>query len=113
MKERDQELCESPGGRPGLPVLKSPYGLCRHKGTLKNRVQELYESPGGCPGLPVLNSLYGLCGRQATFEEEKEGTQTRPSGETCSQGSGTLCNPQKKDENLETPESTCREHVVI
>ena len=31
---RGQELCESRGGRPGLPVPKSPYGLCRRKATL-------------------------------------------------------------------------------
>ena len=29
-----QELCESGGGRPGLPVLDSPYGLCGRKATL-------------------------------------------------------------------------------
>ena len=29
-----QELCESRGGRPGLPVHKSPYGLCGCKATL-------------------------------------------------------------------------------
>ena len=31
---RAQELCESRGGRPGLPVHNSPYGLCGHKGSL-------------------------------------------------------------------------------
>ena len=25
---RAQELCESRGSRPGLPVLNSPYGVC-------------------------------------------------------------------------------------
>ena len=25
-----QELCESGGGRPGLPVPNSPYGFCGH-----------------------------------------------------------------------------------
>ena len=29
-----QELCESRGGRPGLPVPESPYGLCGFKATL-------------------------------------------------------------------------------
>ena len=29
-----QELCESRGGRPGLPVLNSPYGLCGREATL-------------------------------------------------------------------------------
>ena len=31
---RAQELCESRGGRPGLPVPNIPYGLCRRKATL-------------------------------------------------------------------------------
>ena len=31
---RAQELCESRGSHPGLPVLNSPYGLCRRKATL-------------------------------------------------------------------------------
>ena len=36
-----QELCESRGGRPGLPVPNSPYGLCGRKATLNltERVQ--------------------------------------------------------------------------
>ena len=28
-------VCESRGGRPGLPVPNSPYGLCGRKATLK------------------------------------------------------------------------------
>ena len=32
-----QELCESRGGRPGLPVPIYPYGLCGRKATLKDR----------------------------------------------------------------------------
>ena len=31
---RAQELCQSRGGRPGLPVPNSPYGLCGRKATL-------------------------------------------------------------------------------
>ena len=31
---RAQELCESRGGRPGLPVPNSPYGLFGRKATL-------------------------------------------------------------------------------
>ena len=54
---RAKELCESPGGCPGLPVPNSPDGLCGRKATLKNRVQELCESRGGRSGLPVSNSL--------------------------------------------------------
>ena len=30
---RAQELCESRGGRPGLPVPNGPYGLCGRKAT--------------------------------------------------------------------------------
>ena len=38
---RAQELCDSRGGRPGLPVVNSPYGLCECKATLnfKNSVK--------------------------------------------------------------------------
>ena len=70
-----QELCESWGGRPGLPVPNSPYGLCGHKAAFEEeeeedtniRAQELCESWGGRPSLPVPNSPYGLCGRKATL----------------------------------------------
>ena len=31
---RTREPCESRGGRPELPVLNSPYGLCGRKATL-------------------------------------------------------------------------------
>ena len=31
---QSSELCESGGGRPGLPVPNSPYGLCGCKATL-------------------------------------------------------------------------------
>ena len=34
---RAQELCESGGGRPGLPVPDSPYGLYGSKATLKKK----------------------------------------------------------------------------
>ena len=35
-----QELCESRGGRPGLPVPNGPYGLCGHEATLNmNKVK--------------------------------------------------------------------------
>ena len=37
---RAQELCESRGGRPGLPVLSSPYGLCGRKATSKEEEEE-------------------------------------------------------------------------
>ena len=32
-KHRAQEMCESGGGRPGLPVPNSPYGLCGREAT--------------------------------------------------------------------------------
>ena len=58
---RVQELCESRGGRLGLPVPNSPYGLCGHKATLNEwllrRAQELCDSRNRRPGLPVPNSL--------------------------------------------------------
>ena len=66
-------MCESPGGRPGLPVPTNPYGLCGRKATLNetdHRAQELCESRGGRPGLPVPNSLYGLCGRRAVLKKK-------------------------------------------
>ena len=60
LKDRTQELCESGGGRPGLPIPKSPYSLCRHKETLHCSISEL----GNCVkvevavlGSPSLNHL--------------------------------------------------------
>ena len=49
---RAQELCESGGGRPGLP--SSPYGLCGRKATLKYGASEL----GSCvkEGVDILGS---------------------------------------------------------
>ena len=64
---RSQELCESGGGRPGLPVPNIPYDLRGRKTTLNlnctTRSQELCESRGGRPGPPVPNIPYGVCGR--------------------------------------------------
>ena len=69
------KLCESRGGRPGLPVPNKPYGLCERKATLNQltriemfRAQELCEGPGGRPGLPVPNKPCGFCGRKATLK---------------------------------------------
>ena len=67
---RAQELWESWGGRPGLPIPNSPYSICGRKTTLNLlnvRAQELWESWSGRPGLPVCNSPYSLCGRKATL----------------------------------------------
>ena len=54
---RAQELCESRGGCPGLPVPNSPLGSCVRKATLEEeeeeeeacilRAQKLCESRGG------------------------------------------------------------------
>ena len=35
-----QTMCESRGGRPGLPVPNSPYGLCGRKATLTEDEKE-------------------------------------------------------------------------
>ena len=37
---RAQELCESRGGRPGLPVPNSPKGLCGRKATFEEEEEE-------------------------------------------------------------------------
>ena len=37
-----QELCESRGGRPGLPVLNGPYGLCGRKAKFVKRHSNNY-----------------------------------------------------------------------
>ena len=68
---RAQEPCECRGGRPGLPVPRSLYGLCGGKATMKlniRRAHELCESRGGRPRLSVPNSPYGFCGRKATLD---------------------------------------------
>ena len=73
---RAQEMCESRGGRSGLPVANSPYGLCGRTATLEEegtqitRAQGPCENRGGRPGLPVPNSPYDLCGRKATLNEK-------------------------------------------
>ena len=81
MVSRAQELCKSRGGRHGLPVPNSPYGLCGRKVTLKNRPQELCESRGGRPGFPVPNSPYGLCGRKASLNLNGDSDFNLRSGE--------------------------------
>ena len=71
---RAREPCESRGGRPGLPVPNSPYGLCGRKAVLKQKLP-VPNSPYGLCGrkaalkqkLPVPNSPYGLCGRKAAL----------------------------------------------
>ena len=81
LKNRGHELCESRGGRPGLPIPNSQYGLFGRKATLKNRAHKLCESRGTRRGLPAPNSPYGLCGRKATLEREKK----KKGGTVCSE----------------------------
>ena len=68
-----RELLESQGGRPGLPVPNSPYGLRGRKATLNEpravQAQELCKNRGGRPGLPIPNNPYGLRGRKAVVNE--------------------------------------------
>ena len=73
-----QELmCESRGGRPGLPVLNSPYGLCGRKVTLnwterertcgQLELRNCVEVEVAVLDSPVPNKLYGFCGRKAAL----------------------------------------------
>ena len=68
---RAQGLCESRGGRPGLHVSNSPYGLCGRKTTLNStrvRAQGLCESRGGRPGLPfIFQVLRNVLGCRLTY----------------------------------------------
>ena len=43
---RTQEVCESRGGRPGLPVPNSPYVLCGRKATFEEEEEEEEEEEG-------------------------------------------------------------------
>ena len=43
----DQELCESPGGRPGSPVPNSPYVLRGREATLEEDVYRERRGGGG------------------------------------------------------------------
>ena len=46
------ELCESRGGRPGIPVPNSPYGLCGRKATLNlNLTAQVVVAVLGFPSL--------------------------------------------------------------
>ena len=54
-----RELCESGGGRPGLPslmVLMVSVDVKQHRRQPRFRAEELCESRGGRPGLPVPGS---------------------------------------------------------
>ena len=70
---RAQELCESRGGRPGLPVSNSPYGLCARKATLnfkkeetKTKNKKTYKYGSAVPSKVSFLS-YGQCLRNFSF----------------------------------------------
>ena len=91
-------MCESPDGRPGLPVPNKFYGFCGRKATFNEqlssfRVQELCEGRGGHPGLSVPNSPYGLGGGKATFNSNFPGAQTRASAKATSRSRTRLVGP--------------------
>ena len=50
---RAQELCESRGGRPGLPVPNSPLGLCEYKAT-SNLTYWIHHLSSHMPPIEVL-----------------------------------------------------------
>ena len=72
-------MCESRGGRPGLPVPNSPSGLCGRKATTEEEYDRkttiCVKVEVDVPGLIVPNSPYGLCGRQSTVSVKKNMTQ--------------------------------------
>ena len=73
-ESRDQGLCESRGGRPGLPVPNKPYGFCGPKAPLRLYPSELrscVKVEVAVLGSPSLIRLYGLCGRKATLKEQE------------------------------------------
>ena len=68
---RAQELCESRGGRPGLPVPNSHYGLCGRKATLNCSISEVRScvkvEVAVLGSIAIPNCPYGLRGRKATM----------------------------------------------
>ena len=77
---RTQEMCESRGGRPGLPI-PNQDGLCGHKATLEEEKEDTNPRSGDVRKSRwtswAPHSPYGLCGHKATLEEEKEDTNPR------------------------------------
>ena len=62
---RVQELCESQGGRPGLPVLDTSYGFCGRIATLKKMTElrsgvEVELAVLGSPSLISLMASVGV-----------------------------------------------------
>ena len=66
MSDSAQELCEGRGGRPGIPVPNSPYGLCGRKATLICSFSELRSCVKvevdvlGSPSITVLMAFVDL-----------------------------------------------------
>ena len=57
---RAQELCESRGGRPGLPVPDKPYGFCGRKATWKKKKRNREDRYGLQSPDPEERSTYFL-----------------------------------------------------
>ena len=55
---RAQELCESQGGHPGLPVPNSPYSLCGHKATLNEPSGTIHAELQSCVNREVVLSSW-------------------------------------------------------
>ena len=66
---RAQELCESRGGSPGLPVPNSPYGLCGRKATVEEE-QSVLHSASTYFGTDALVAI----SRDSTFDQEQQQT---------------------------------------
>ena len=69
---RARELCERRGGRPGLPVPNSPYGLCGRKATFElesaTELRSCVKVEVAVLGSPSPDNQYALCGRKATLD---------------------------------------------
>ena len=77
---QSSELCESRGGRPGVPVPNKPYGFYGSKAPWKKKAYqaELCESRSGRHGRPVPNKPYGFCARKATLKRNVSRPTRRP-----------------------------------
>ena len=79
---RAQELCESRGGRRGLPVPNNSYGLCGRKATFEEDVyhselRSCVEIEMAVLSSSVPNNPYGLCGRKATLDLNHHNSEFR------------------------------------
>ena len=69
---RSQELCESRGGRPGLPVPNSPYGLCGREATLNLNLHYLPTT-----GVHTTSLLFSLTSRLISLPESRDQLQSQ------------------------------------